>query len=625
MLQNFRDNLHGAAKGILIAIIIVPFALFGVDAIFLSGSAVEEAANVNGESITELRLQQAVALQKQQILNRYQNIDPSMVSEDQLRGPVLQQLVRQKVVEQSALDQGMGIDKKTVYRLLMEVPDFQTDGKFDTERYEFVLRQMGYSPSSYNKLLTTDMVTNQFMQGVATTGFSTAPESTLLAGITEQARDYYYLTIPRAPLLESIAVSEADVKAYYDGNPDQFVSEEQLVVEYLELRPADLAEDVDVEQGMVDDFIDTRIAAAAASRSRRVAQILLERQDDQSQLQKMAEIQDKLTSGEDFAALAKAYSEDYGSAEQGGDLGFVQVGDLPEPLAAALDKLTVGQVSDVVESELGLHLLKLLDEKAADVPTRESLEPVVRAELTRQLEMELLPERIEELKDLAYNAESLGAVADRMGVELHTSKPFSRAQGEGVMTNPAVVSAAFSKSVLDEGRASEVLELADDHVLVLALKERIPASQKPLSEVRDSIEAMLKQQLAKRELMVRGEALAARVKAGETIEDVAKGESLDWQVSLDTKRFTGNQDNEIRQRVFAMAEPAAQPVVEGLVLESGDYVLVSLVKVKEGDFSQLGSDQQKLLTATIALTAASRDYQAYESLLLDDADVATKK
>ncbi|WP_461521864.1 SurA N-terminal domain-containing protein, partial [Porticoccus sp.] len=160
MLQNFRDNLHGAAKGVLIAIIIVPFALFGVDAIFLSGNAVEEVANVNGESITELRLQQAVALQKQQILNRYENIDPSMVDESQLRAPVVQQLIRQKVVEQAAVDQGMGVDKKTIYRMLLEVPDFQADGKFDTERYEFVLRQMGYSPSSYNKLLTTDMVTS---------------------------------------------------------------------------------------------------------------------------------------------------------------------------------------------------------------------------------------------------------------------------------------------------------------------------------------------------------------------------------------------------------------------------------------------------------------------------------
>jgi len=624
MLQNFRDNLHGAAKGVLIAIIIVPFALFGVDAIFLSGNAVEEVANVNGESITELRLQQAVALQKQQILNRYENIDPSMVDESQLRAPVVQQLIRQKVVEQAAVDQGMGVDKKTIYRMLLEVPDFQADGKFDTERYEFVLRQMGYSPSSYNKLLTTDMVASQFMQGVATTGFSTEPESKLLAGMTEQTRDYYYLTIPRAPLMESVSVPSADIRTYYEANQDEFVSEEQLVVEYVELRPSDLVEDVDVDQGMVDEIVDAKIAAAASARSRRVAQILIERQDDQSHLKKIAEIETKLKAGEEFSALASEYSEDYGTAEQGGDLGFIPAGDLPEPLGSELDKLAVGEISGIVESELGVHLLKLLDEKAADVPSRESLEPSVRQELTRQLAMELLPERIEELKDLSYNADSLGSVAGRLGLELQVSQPFSRQKGQGVTANPLVVRAAYSKPVLDDGIASEVLELADDHVLVLALKERIPASLRSLAEVRENIETTLKQQLVSRQLMAHGEALAGWVKSGDTIEEVAKEESLAWQVSLDTKRFTGNQNDEIRQKVFAMDEPAGQPVVDSLVLENGDYVLISLVKVKEGDFSQLSRDQQKLLTATIALTAASRDYQAYEKLLLESADVASK-
>jgi peptidyl-prolyl cis-trans isomerase D len=305
MLQNFRDNLHGATKGILIAIIIVPFALFGVDALFMSGSAVEEAANVNGETITELRLQQAVVLQKQQILNRYENIDPTLVDEDQLRSPVMQQLIRQKVVEQAAVDQGMGVDKKTLYRILLEVPDFQTDGKFDTERYEFVLRQMGYSPTSYNKLLTTDMVTNQFMQGVAATGFSTLQESKLLAGITEQTRDYYYLTIPRAPLLDTIEVAEADIESYYTANQDEFRSEEKLVVEYVELTPASFTEEVGLEQSMVDEVVDAKIAAAASRRSRHVAQILLEVQDDDSHLEKLAEIQKKLEAGESFADLAR--------------------------------------------------------------------------------------------------------------------------------------------------------------------------------------------------------------------------------------------------------------------------------------------------------------------------------
>lgn len=624
MLQDFRDNLKGSAKIVLVAIIIVPFALFGVDAIFLSGSSVEEVASVNGETITELRLQQSVALQKQQILNRYEDLEPSMINDEQLRGPVIQQLIRQKAVELAAREQGMAIDDKMIYRLLLEVPDFQVDGKFDAQRYEFVLRQMGYTPNSYNKLLRTDLLNSQFMQGVANTGFSTERENQLLASITEQTRDFYYLTIPRAPVLDAISITDEEIKSFYENNTDQFMADEQLVVEYIELRPDDLVRDVVVEESVVNDVIEARMAAARAEQSRQVAQILLEKQDDGSHLEKMSDIQKQLEAGEDFAVLAEQYSEDYSTAEQGGDLGFVQRGDLPESLSAALDSLSVGEVSDPVETDLGIHLVRLLAEKTAELPNPDDIEPGIRRELQQQLALELLPERIEELKDISYNADSLESVADRLDLTLQVTEPFSRNGGEGIAGKPQVIAAAFSEPVLEKGVTSEVLDLADDHVLVLSLKERIPSRLKPLDEVRPRIAQILKKERADRQLIDRAEALAARVKAGESIEEVAKKESLKWQVNLDTKRFSGKLNEEIRQWVFSMAEPAESALVSNLALANGDQVVVSLTRVTEGDFSKLSAKQKQVLSTTVALTAASRDYQAYETLLVEEADVSSE-
>ncbi|MEH6617708.1 MAG: SurA N-terminal domain-containing protein, partial [Porticoccus sp.] len=397
MLQDFRDNLHGVAKGVLIAIIIIPFALFGVDAIFISGSATEEAANVNGETITEFRLQQAVENQKQQFLSRYKNIDPALLTDEQLRAPVMQQLIRKKVVEQTAIDQGMGVSSRTIYDLLLDVPEFTTDGKFDTDRYNFALRQMGFTPTSYSKLLSSELLFNQFLQGVAVTGFSTEQELTLLAGMTEQTRDFYYLTLPVAPLLDSAVVSEEDINTYYTSHSDQFMTKEQLVVEYIELQPSDLAGEVSVDDEMVEEAYQARVAEAASKQSRHVAHILLEKQDDGSHLRKIAIIQEKLKGGGGFTALAQEFSEDYITAEQGGDLGFTQTGDLPDSLELALNKLSVGDVSDVVESDAGVHILKFIAEKVADVPSRDVLEPSIRAELELQLAQELMPERIETL------------------------------------------------------------------------------------------------------------------------------------------------------------------------------------------------------------------------------------
>ena len=173
MLQDFRDNLNGVAKIVLVAIIIIPFALFGVDALFVGGGDGEEVANVNGETISERSLQQAVLVQKQQIMNKFQNVDESLIDEEKLRPAVLQRLIRQKVEEQAAADLGMGVSDETIYDLLSQVPEFQTDGKFDAKRYDFVVRQMGYTPTSHKKAITSDMLVNQFLQGVVTTGFST--------------------------------------------------------------------------------------------------------------------------------------------------------------------------------------------------------------------------------------------------------------------------------------------------------------------------------------------------------------------------------------------------------------------------------------------------------------------
>ena len=169
-----------------------------------------------------------------------------------------------------------------------------------------------------------------------------------------------------------------------------------------------------------------------------------------------------------------------------------------------------------------------------------------------------------------------------------------------------------------------MLDLADDHVVVLSLRERIPSRLKPLTEVRPRIEQILKKERADRQLMERAETLVARVKGGKSIEEVAKHESLQWQVNLNTKRFSGKLNEEIRQWGFSLAEPADSAVVSDLALANGDHVIVSLTRVTEGDLDKLSAEQKQVLSTTVALTAASRDYQAYETLLVEQADIASK-
>ena len=624
MLQDFRDNLNGVAKVVLVAIIIIPFALFGVDALFVGGDQTEEVANVNGESISERSLQQAVLVQKQQIMNKFQNVDESLIDEEKLRPAVLQRLIRQKVEEQAAADLGMGVSDETIYDLLSQVPEFQTDGKFDAKRYEFVVRQMGYTPTSHKKAISSDMLVNQFLQGIVTTGFSTEKELALLASVSEQTRDYYYLTLPAAPLKNEIVISDEEVSSYYEANAHQFMTEEQVVIEYIELQPLDLLREVSADDDLIEGRYQEKVDAAKESATFHSAHILLEEKEDDSHLTAMAELQEKLKAGEDFSALAKEHSEDFVTSESGGDLGYTQPGDLPEELESALAQLEVGSISDIVETKAGIHLVKLLDKKAVDVPNKETLVPAIREELELQMAKELMPERVEELKDISYNATALQDTADQMALDLKVSEPFTRSGGDGVAASHQVVKAAFSDTVLEEGYASEVIELSDTLALVLVVRERIQPSLKPLAEVRPQIEMAVKNEKVGVQILAQGQALEQKVKSGESIENVAKTEDLKWQVSLNTKRLGANQNDPIRQRAFALPIPGESPVVDHLVLPNGDYVLLSLVKVEAGDYKALKLDQKHALFSARSIAAAGRDYEAYGSLLLKEADIASK-
>ena len=620
MLQDFRDNLKGVTAFILVGIIIIPFALFGVDSIFISGSAVEEAASVNGEPISKLRLQQAVAMRKQQILNRFQDISPELIDEEQLQTPVLQDLVRQKALQLEALDNGMAIDQQRIYQNLLETESFQTDGVFDAERYEFLLRQQGYTPNSYSNLLREEMLTQQLVSGITSSGFATDQEVALLAGVSEQTRDFYYLTIPAAPVLDAVELSEQQITDFYQANQLQFMTDEQVIVDYIELSRDMLLDEVDVDESVVREQYELQVANSQPSESRRVAHILIEEGDEQQAT--LAELQARLKAGDDFAVLASEFSADYGTSETGGDLGYSQAGDLPEAFETALAEMEVGQVSQPVEGEAGIHILKLLDIKQANVATFEEQRVGLEQSLKQQMATELLLERIDELRELSYNAESLAATANQLGLEIKQSAPFGRAGGSGVAQYPAVVKAAFSEDVMENGYISEVIELGEDRVVVVSLNQHLPAAAKPLDQVRALIESQLKESAATEQLLTAARQYQQRLEAGESIEQIAKAENLEWQVSLDTRRIGGNLNSQLRQHVFSMQLPVSAPIHGGLLLDSKDYVLISLTKVQQGDAASLSRDQRNGLAASSAMASSGRDFQAYQQMLVDEADVA---
>ena len=615
MLDNFRNNMRGIATVIVIFIGGI-FAFSGTGSLFLSGAGAETELVVNDEQVSALRIQQAISVEKRRILSENEGLDPSLVDDELIRPGVLQQMIGRKVIAQSAAEQAMGISTKTVSKLLVDTPSFQTDGRFDQDVFQYAIRQQGYTSATFIDMIKEDLLIQQVLQGVAITNFVTEIELAALAGLTEQMRDYYYLTLPIAPIMYAVELSEEQVSAYYELNKEQYQTDDQVVIDYIELNAAQLTEGESVSPEQIQARFDQEAESADTAVSRQAAHILLA----EPSAELLAEIQSKLDAGDDFAVLATEYSEDFGAAETGGDLGYTTGDTFPEPFEAALAQLEVGQVSTAVETDAGTHFIKLLDTQEQTFELAAESARIER-ELLTELTANALIEKLEMLKELSFNAESLAVVAEDLELTAQTSSAFSRTGGEGVASYPAVVKAAFSSEVVDDKYASEVLELGNDRYMVIKLNKSIPARQKELAEVRDTVTRTLKATIAQQAIAQQGAALVASVEAGESVETVAKANALDWQVALDVKRNGGGVNPEILNAVFQMQSPADTAVTEGFYMRNGDYVVASLIEVTQGDVTKLSSQQKVSLTYATSSINSSREIQAYQSSLVSGADI----
>ena len=625
MLQDFRDNLSGVTKGVLVVIIIIPFALFGVDALFETRATEKEVANVNGDSISEISLRQAILVRKQQIKSKIKDIDASLLTDNILRPVVLSRLIRQKVEEQTATQLGMSIPKKTIDSLLVDVPEFREDGKFNSDLYNFVVKQMGYTPTSHYKAIYSDFLAQQFLQGVVSTGFSTEKELELIANVLDQSRDYYYLTIPIDGQKKKVQAPIDEIKDYYEKNISKFFTEEAVILEYVELKSSDLLKNIEIDADLIEESYQDIVETAEADTSYKVAHILLDKKDDSSHLTVMASIQEKINNNEDFSLLASKYSDDFLTSKNGGDLGYVRLGELPLELDLLLQKLSIGEVSEIVETKAGIHLMKLIEVKSAEVPTRKVSEPIIREQLALQIAQDSMPEKIEELKELAYNATSLESVSEIMDLDLKISDSFSRSGGKDITANKQVITAAFSSLVLEDGYVSDVIEISDDHVLVLFARERIPAKIRPYSEVENQIKEIIQYDLAAKKILSYGASLKERFNGGENIETIAKLENLPWQVEFNAKINASEEEMDPRKKfIFSMVLPNKKAVVDHIIMPNGDYVLLALTKVSYGSYETLRLAEKQAISNSRSISSANRDYGAYIATLLNKADIVSE-
>ncbi|MDH2248469.1 SurA N-terminal domain-containing protein [Pseudomonas sp. GD03855] len=605
MLQNIRDNSQGWIAKTIIGIIVVLLALTGFDAIFNAASNSQTAAKVNGEEISRYDLDQAMNMQRRQLAQQLgQDFDASLLDDRLLRDSALGSLIDRMLLLQGAKSADFAFSREALDQLILQTPEFQVDGAFSAARFDQVIQQMGYSRLQFRQLLEQEMLIGQLRAGISGTGFVTDQQVENFARLEMQTRDFETLTIPAQH--ETIEVSDEQIEEYYETNADRFRTPEQVIVEYVELKKESFFDQVEASDEELQDLYQQQIANL--DEQRRAAHILIEtggELSDEEAKAKIEEIAARVKGGEDFAAIAKEVSQDPGSANEGGDLGFAGTGVYDPAFEDALYALNEGEVSAPVQSEFGWHIIKLLGVQSPEVPSFESMKPELVRELKAQQVEQRFVEISKQLEDAAFEASDLTQPAQELGLMVQTTNAFGREGGEGISANRQVIQAAFSDEVLVDGANSSVIELDPETSIALRVKEHLKPAAIPLADVRDDIVVQLQRSLAAETARTQGEQLLAELRDG-------KQPDGQWQPVEAAARSQEGVAPALLQAVFRMPRPQQQdkPNYTGVALGNGDYVVVRLNGVNEPETAL--SDEEKLnYRRFLASRIGQQDFAAY--------------
>ncbi|NQX88892.1 MAG: SurA N-terminal domain-containing protein [Halioglobus sp.] len=620
MLQKMRQKAQGLGFRIIIGLIVIAFAGFGVESILLDGGG-NEVAVVNGEKISPQQLQLSIQNQQRRMIAMLgDNLDPSMLDDERLAPLSLEALINRRLLMQASGALGLVITKRELGAVVAATPEFQVDGVFSPERYRALLSEAGFTPNSYRLNLGEDMILSQVSGGLAGSEFVTPAELNLNAEIISELRDFSYFTIPREDYVAMTVPEESEIDAYYETHLDDFRTPESVDVDYIELTLDSFRAPVG-EQTLQDAYELAKMDLQYKTQHR-VSHILFEGDSD-SIRQRIAQAQEKLAGGATFMQVAADYSDDVGSAAKGGDLGYTSGATFPEEMEIALAELELGIVSEPVITSAGSHLLLVTERTTGEPPSfedmREELEQRVQREEAR---IELL-RAVEILRDISFNADDLDTPAAELDLQVHRLPGVTRTGGEGIFASAILTEAAFSDEVLSQGHNSDVIELQEEHFVVLRVSKYNESEVQDLDAVRGSITAALNAESIDAGVSTAANTALAALRRGETLQDYAARENYELGFELGIDRRNDTVPPDILRRVFELPSPEeGQVLFDYVTAFNGDAIVIELQRVTPGDYQSLEAGEQNALLRTLTSELGNLIFQEYQRALRAKAEIS---
>lgn len=618
MLQDLRENSQGVIAKVIIGFIVAIFALTGVEWLIGGFISSPPVAEINGEEITEAQLQ----FNTQNLLASLGGAD---IDQELLEQIALNQLIEETVLKQSADRAGMIVSSDRVDRAIIENPSFQINGVFDSDLAVRTMASQGYNIPLYRQALSQSMLLGQIANAYSASNFITDSELESIAELTQQTRDFRYVSVTMGTRTLGNAISQEEIQRYYDENPAEFTQEESVDVNYVVLDRNVIADEIQVDEAEIRAQYDAQRADFEGSSEKRASHILFEvggTMDEAAAMDLAATARQRLLDGEDFGAVALELSSDTVSAEEGGDIGYTDGSAFPQPIEAALETLALDEISEPVVTEFGVHVVKLTEDAENVYQAFEEISDRIEREL-KSAEVDLLfAERIEDMSNLAFETGDLITISEQLGLEIQSADSVPRAGSSGLFANQALVTAAFSDEVMLEGNNSDVIEIGDNQAVVLRVQQFNESAVLPLDDVMGEISVILRTQMEREAVQSLGEELLIAAEEGGDVDALLADNELEWLDAENISRNDFSVNREVIDHVFTMAAPESEPVVSSVSLANGTFVLVELNQVNPGEFSAIPEPDRNRLVDSLQSDLGVSDYQSFLVSLREGSDIS---
>lgn len=619
MLQAIRDHVTGWFAYIIVALLIIPFAFWGLNH-YLDGGQESYVAKVNDTAISPYVLDTHVARESRQYEETGQQAPGN------LKQQVLERLINTELLAQFIQEQKMFLTKAELIKEIVAL--FSQEGTFSEEQYKRFVESQGYTQAGFEAAFQNELLLERLQASIIETALLNPKVLEDFIALDRQTRKISYIELPLENYTKDIVLTDTEIEEYYQSHIQDYAKEEEVIIEYIEIDLAEIAQDIPVEEAIIKSFYEEQKANFSKSETRMAKHILLTldpsatAEQEQAVVDKIQDIAKQIQQGADFAEMAKTYSQDPGSSFTGGDLGEVSKGQMVKEFEDALFSLEENVVSEPVKTQFGYHLILVEKINKANMPSFED----VKTALTEQYQMQAADtvffDKVEELANLAYeNPDDLSYAAEILQLPLKTTDKFTRSQGDGIAEHAVVRNAAFSFPVLQDKNNSDLVEITSQHIVVLRVKEHFPSTTIALEQVKEAVKQAAIEAKAKAAMLAQAEQLLEQLPEQQDIKAWTEQQVLNYHEPEEIQRNNFMVAADIVEKAFDLPHPKENVVFEGFESANKNYIIVILHQVTPGDYNALEEEEKEMIKQAFAFQQGQKDFALFVEILKSQAKI----